>query len=264
MQCPDPRHTARALPLYARGEVDFVVCPECHLAFRERFPTAPELDAIYAAAYASENIAHNETNQESGDHATQAYASFLDGKLLRPGLRVLDFGAATGALVAQLRERSVVAEGFEFSQSAREYCRAQRGFELLGDLAAIPRSAYDLITMIEVIEHLTDLRATLEILHGALKPGGTLFVTTPNRRGWRAILEDGHWREARKKFHLFLFDKGSLRHHLRSAGFQPVEQIRFSPVPKPGVPVWLFGRAMQLLGFGGTLCFMACRTGKLP
>ncbi len=129
----------------------------------------------------------------------------------------------------------------------------------MGDLAGIPRDSYDLITMIEVIEHLTDLSATLEILRAALKPGGTLFVTTPNRRGWRAILEQGNWREARKKFHLFLFDRNSLRHHLRSAGFHQITQIRLSPVPKPGLPVWLFGRAMQLLGLGGTLCFRASR-----
>jgi SAM-dependent methyltransferase len=259
MHCPDPQHTARTFPLFNSGEIDFVVCPECRLAFRERFPTALELDAIYAEAYARENIAQNETNQESGDHAMQAYASFLDGKVLRPGVRALDFGAASGALVAQLRERSVAADGFEFSPAARDYCRAQRGFQLMGDLAAIPNAAYDVITMIEVIEHLTDLRATLEILHRALKPGGTLFVTTPNRHGWRAILERGHWREARKKFHLFLFDRRSLRHHLLGADFQQVEQIRFSPVPKPGLPIWLFGRTMQLLGLGGTLCFTARR-----
>jgi cyclopropane fatty-acyl-phospholipid synthase-like methyltransferase len=223
------------------------------------FPTSRELDCIYDEAYAAERVAHGATNQESGDYALEAYQRFVERTFLRPGVRVLDFGAATGSLVACLRGRAIAADGFEFSRAAREHCAKKRGFGLIGDLTEIAPASYDLITMIEVIEHLTDLRSTLEMLHATLKPGGTLLVTTPNRRGWRAMLEGGNWREARKKFHLFLFDKRSLHHHLRSAGFQRIKQIRFSPVPKPGLPIWMIGRGMQLLGVGGTLCFTATR-----
>ena len=41
----------------------------------------------------------------------------------------------------------------------------------------------DVITMIEVIEHLTELQPTLRELYRIMKPGGTLLVTTPNRFG---------------------------------------------------------------------------------
>jgi SAM-dependent methyltransferase len=260
MKCPDPIHHSPPRQLFRRGEIDFRVCPECGLAFRGDFPTRAQLDEIYSLAYSSESIVGGATNQESGDYALQAYLRHLCRTVLRPGIRVLDFGAATGSLVRLLRDDAGHCDGFEFSPAARRYCAQEHGIGLLGELGEIPHDSYDLITMIEVIEHLTDLPATLHCLHAALRPGGKLFLTTPNRKGWRARLEGGNWREARKKFHLFLFDEGSLRHHLRAAGFDLIEQIRFSPIPKSGRLTWLVGRGAQLLGVGGTLCFMASRS----
>ena len=130
---------------------------------------------------------------------------------------------------------------------------------LHADMDAVPRGIYDLVSMIEVIEHLSDLWATLRSVHAALRPGGKLFVTTPNRKGWRARLEGGNWREARKKFHLLLFDEMSLRHHLQATGFDSIVRVRFSPVVKAGFAMWATARTTQLAGMGGTLCVIASR-----
>jgi SAM-dependent methyltransferase len=260
MVCPDRAHAAeRLLRPFARGEVDFVQCPACGLLFRETFPGSAELDAIYDAAYAEEAISAGATNQASGEYATGVYADFMLSRFLRPGMAVLDFGAGTGALVERLRSAGMRADGFEFSDPARAHCRRELGFDLIGDVSAIAPATYDVVCMIEVIEHLTDLTGTLTRLHAALRPGGRLLVTTPNRSGWRARLEGGNWREARKKFHLFLFDEASLHHHLDLAGFRAFERIRFSPVLRPGVGNWLIVRGTQLARLGGSLCAAAVR-----
>jgi SAM-dependent methyltransferase len=235
------------------------MCAECGLVFRAHFPSPQELETLYADAYALNSIAAGATNQESGDYATAVYSSYLRRRLLRPGMRVLDFGAASGALVADLRGAGAQVDGFEFAEAARRYAHDHRGVRLLGSVAEIPEASYDLVTLIEVIEHLTDLWGTLARIHKALKPGGLLFVTTPNRRSWRARVEGGYWREARKKFHLFLFERRSLRYHLRRSGFDVVTLIRFGPVLKPGVFPWLLARATQAVGLGGSLCCIAVR-----
>lgn len=235
------------------------MCPECRLVFRARFPTPHELDAIYEAAYAGNSIEAGVTNQESGDYATEIYGSYIRRRLLQPAMRVLDFGAASGALVAQLRGAAAMVDGFEVAEAARRYAVSRRGISLFGSVADIPDAAYDLVILIEVIEHLTDLWGTLRRVHAALKPGGLLFVTTPNRLSWRARIEGGHWREACKKFHLFLFERRSLEHHLRRTGFGVVEPVRFGPVLKPGMLPGLVARGMQAAGLGGNLCCIAVR-----
>jgi SAM-dependent methyltransferase len=260
MRCPDPQHaTCAPLAVFASGEVDFRMCPLCRLLFRARFPSPQELEAIYGTAYAANSIEAGVTNQESGDYATDVYSGYIRRRLLQPGARVLDFGAASGELVSRLRGAGVQVDGFEFAEAARGYAYARRGISLLDRVTDIPPAAYDLVTLIEVIEHLTDLWGTLGQLRAALKPGGSLFITTPNRLSWRARLEGGRWREARKKFHLFLFERRSLEHHLRCNGFAVQEYIRFAPVLQAGLPSWVVARGTQAVGLGGTLCCIATR-----
>jgi SAM-dependent methyltransferase len=255
--CPDKSHRQAAARAFARGETDFLMCGTCGLVFRENFPTPAVLEALYLEAYTENNIIKARTDQESGAFATAVYAKYLLRRLIRPGMRVLDYGAGSGELVALLRKTGVNAEGFEYSKTAREYCEKTRGFSLASDFDALPEESFDLVCMIEVIEHLTDLWETLSKLRKLLKPNGVLFITTPNRRSFRARAEKGFWREARKKFHLFLFDSASIAHHLRANGFGAVEVVRFGPVPRSGIKFWIFGRLMQLLSAPGTLCIVA-------
>src|SRR5205085_1310369 len=77
-------------------------------------------------------------------------------KEIRPR-RVLDVGCAKGFLVEALRDRGVEAFGFDVSEYAigevrpdiRPFCRVQSASEPLG-------ATYDLITCIEVVEHMTE------------------------------------------------------------------------------------------------------------
>jgi ubiquinone/menaquinone biosynthesis C-methylase UbiE len=113
--------------------------------------------------------------------------------------------------------------------------------------------------MIEVIEHLTDLKETLKEIYRVLAPEGKLFVTTPNRTGFRARIEKGNWREARKKFHLFLFDWRSISFYLKRVGFAAVERNVFSPFQKEGWKFAIYARATQAVGMSGTLCVLASK-----
>jgi len=229
------------------------------LVFRERFPSSDELDRIYLDAYDAEKIGNGSTNQESGDHAMGVYAHFIKNVIWQPGRQILDYGAGSGALVEQLRAHNIEAEGLEFTGSARQFCLEKRGFALLKNLEDVSEKRFQLISMIEVIEHLTELHGTLSQLYKCMSPGGRLLVTTPNRKGLRARMDKGHWREAQKKFHLFLFDWGSLKFHLEAAGFCNLRRVIFSPVPRPGIKSLAIGRVTQALGVSGSLCVLATR-----
>lgn len=246
-----------ATPAFRRGETDFVDCPSCGLLLRQRFPSEAELEAIYAEAFASSKVREGETDQESPAHAVATLADALVSRFVSGARRCLDFGAGTGALVLALRARGVEADGVEWAEQARAFARAERGLALEQDLSSSPPDRYDLVTMIEVIEHLLDPASALAQVRRVLRPGGRLVVTTPNRRGLRARLDGGEWREAKKKFHLLFFDERSLHHHLRAAGFVHVRSWRSFPPQHPGVRAWLKTRALQAARLQGTLFVVA-------
>lgn len=85
--------------------------------------------------------------------------------------KVLDYGCGTGKLVAFLRENGVNAEGYD------KYLGKANDFLFNGDLA-FSGAHYDVVTMIEVIEHTAAPYLDLHIIFHILKPGGVLMIET--------------------------------------------------------------------------------------
>ncbi len=78
-----------------------------------------------------------------------------------------------------------VAEGVDIDAEAIGYCR-ERGLEAvrLGEAARLPFAdgTFDLVTALDVVEHLDDDRGALTEMRRVLKPGGQILVTVPAHR----------------------------------------------------------------------------------
>jgi 2-polyprenyl-3-methyl-5-hydroxy-6-metoxy-1,4-benzoquinol methylase len=133
------------------------------------------------------------------DHAAQApesYASYLVGRniarriagRLRRARDVLDFGCGPGFLIPYLAAYGPHVGGCELSPDTAALANARlaglANFEGVLDAAEWRKRqrSFDLVTCVEVIEHLKDdaLDAALQSIHMLLKPRGILIVTTPN------------------------------------------------------------------------------------
>jgi SAM-dependent methyltransferase len=110
----------------------------------------------------------------------------------RRPLDILDAGCGTGALLERLQampETRVL--GLDFAEEALQFCR-QRGHSRLvrGDLTALPLkdASVDVVTALDVIEHVGDDAAAAQEIVRVLKPGGVLIATVPAYR----FLWSGH------------------------------------------------------------------------
>ena len=99
----------------------------------------------------------------------------------RAGLRVLDAGCGTGINVQVLGEFGHVT-GVDISDDAIAFCRKRGDLSVIrGDLRALelPDESFDLVTALDVIEHIdADARATGELIR-VTKPGGHVLITVP-------------------------------------------------------------------------------------
>jgi 2-polyprenyl-3-methyl-5-hydroxy-6-metoxy-1,4-benzoquinol methylase len=104
---------------------------------------------------------------------------------LPPPGRHLDAGCGHGAIVHELLERGFDAHGFDVSewmiaQAKRANPETAKRFRV-GDFDAIPfEGEVDLITCLEVLEHVSEPTDALHALRARLRPGGRLIATTPN------------------------------------------------------------------------------------
>jgi 2-polyprenyl-3-methyl-5-hydroxy-6-metoxy-1,4-benzoquinol methylase len=126
----------------------------------------------------------------------ETYFSFAKGAdvvrcargYLRPGDLILDYGCGPGFLLHELLKAGFSAGGADISVDVigRNGPALGSHKNLLG-LFAIDEllrggRTFDAIFLIEVVEHLGDeaLSATLRNCRALMRPGGRLFVTTPN------------------------------------------------------------------------------------
>lgn len=80
---------------------------------------------------------------------------------------------------------------------------------------------FDVITLNHVIEHVHDPVDVLRRCRSLLKPGGRLWLETPNIGGFGYARFGAYWRDLDPPRHLVLFNRRSLQRALIGAGFLP-------------------------------------------
>jgi 2-polyprenyl-3-methyl-5-hydroxy-6-metoxy-1,4-benzoquinol methylase len=111
------------------------------------------------------------------------------------GGRLLDVGCATGYFLNAARLDFEVS-GVEPSRWAVDYARTRLHLNVTeGHLEAVdlPLEGFDVITMNDVIEHFSDPRAALERSAALLRPGGILYLVTPDIGSLSARVLRGRW-----------------------------------------------------------------------
>jgi len=112
-----------------------------------------------------------------------------DSRSVRPlaGKRALDVGCGAGLLCEPLARLGAAVTGVDAAAEniAAASAHAAAGGLAIdyrhGDIGSLGLSGYDLVSSMEVIEHVADKAAFIAALTSAVAPGGLLILSTPNR-----------------------------------------------------------------------------------
>ncbi|MCB1738571.1 MAG: class I SAM-dependent methyltransferase [Gammaproteobacteria bacterium] len=164
----------------------------------------------------------------------------------RPTGRLLDVGAGAGILVEEALKLGYAAEGVE---PARSLQSAAAALDLPVHLGVLPhkdaQGPYDVLTMIDVIEHVPNPVEVLKTVREALADDGIAAIVTPDRKALAARIMGWKWWHYRMA-HIGYFDRQTLTLALKEAGLEPIAFQR------PGwyFPAsYLFERVMQYIPF---------------
>ncbi|WP_374523765.1 bifunctional 2-polyprenyl-6-hydroxyphenol methylase/3-demethylubiquinol 3-O-methyltransferase UbiG [Sphingopyxis sp.] len=103
------------------------------------------------------------------------------------GRMALDVGCGAGLLAEPLARMGAAVTGVDAAPENIAAARAHAAGQGLaityfwGELAALPATRFDLVTSMEVVEHVTDPAAFIGELASRLAPGGLMILSTPNR-----------------------------------------------------------------------------------
>ena len=119
-----------------------------------------------------------------------------DSTALKPlsGKRALDVGCGAGLLCEPLARLGAAVTGVDAAEeniaAARQHA-AGAGLAIdyqSGELTALGLGHFDLVTCMEVLEHVADKPAFVAALAASLAPGGLLILSTPNRTAQSRLL----------------------------------------------------------------------------
>ncbi len=191
-----------------------VRCNDCGLVFTSPRPTADEVLDMY------EGVEDETYLREEAARVATFRHSLLGVRQREPRGRLLDVGCYVGTFLEVARESGYEVAGVEPSRWAAEHARV-RGFEVLPSLreADLPPGSFDVATVWDVIEHLTDPLGELRLLHRALRPGALVALTTMNVESLVARLLGPRW-PWYMMMHLYYFTPKTMSRMLERAGFE--------------------------------------------
>jgi SAM-dependent methyltransferase len=142
---------------------------------------------------------------------------------------VLDVGCGDGAFLLNARSCGWEAIGVDpdpkavANASSKGLTVYESGIEYFDGKKEI----FDAITLSHVIEHVHDPIAVLEFCFTLLKPGGQLWIETPNIDSLGHRHFRSNWRGLEVPRHLVLFNRNSLQHAVQLVGFSVPREISY-------------------------------------
>lgn len=143
----------------------------------------------------------------------------------RQNNRFLDVGCGAGTLLNAAIGENWDVQGLEVSAPSVEHLR-RKGIKVFhGDLnsAKFPSDHFDVVTSVEVLEHVEEPEKLLKEIYRILRPGGLFWGTTPHGKGASARLLGAKWSCVAPPEHLQLFSVKGIRILLSENKFRNIK-----------------------------------------
>lgn len=211
---------------------NYLRCPQCQHVVTLPYPTQAQIEQHYRSGFKEGNYRTAREYADVYQSAMIRLAGVVEKYLARrgkfiKGLSVLDIGCFTGEFLLAMQRQGADVYGVELQDEAVRIADKQLPgkiiqADILNDNFKLPQSQFDLITLLGIIEHVTDPIGLVEKASNFLKPGGILVIQTPDSSSFVARIMRRFWPCYTPIEHIHLFSRRSLAMLLESFGYKNI------------------------------------------
>jgi 2-polyprenyl-3-methyl-5-hydroxy-6-metoxy-1,4-benzoquinol methylase len=205
-------------------------CHRCKLVFSSLLDYPDQIDSSYEEEYFSKYDTSLKKNPKI--QTFKQALNILDNIKAKKG-KILDFGCEEGNFLVLAKQRGWDVFGLDLSKFATNIVK-KRGLKVLNKTihdAKFAKQSFDVITLWDVIEHLSNLDDIFREFRKVLKKNGLLIVRTPNEKSIFHLIAHLSYILSFKLIklplksiyhtdHLYYFSKQTLAKTLRKNGFE--------------------------------------------
>lgn len=189
--CPFCKHEKANIykadqPLRFAQEItkNILICRECGILYPES-RISSEIAAEFWKDHFSQEMLEKNYNAKVRNSPKFIMTRVIKELEFPTESSALDIGSFTGGFLYSLEQAGFVAKGLEANRMAADLASAKghRSFHGIfphGIPPELTRDRYDLISLLETIYYLDDLRAALQLIHALLKDNGVLLIKSIN------------------------------------------------------------------------------------
>jgi 2-polyprenyl-3-methyl-5-hydroxy-6-metoxy-1,4-benzoquinol methylase len=223
ISCPICRRSTNEARLWKKNNFHYVRCLNCGLIYINPQYSDKAVADIYS------NVLYDQKSERL-DLILPTLHKYK-GRLLKKFERfrrthhLLDVGCFKGFFLYSASRRGWKTFGTEVSVPATGFASRELGLQVdLGDLLHLPHLRqfdFDVVTLFDVIEHLSRPYLYLQRAHELLRPGGLLYMETPNFHALPRFVLGKRW-TIFNSLHRYYFTPGTMKRILQMIGFENI------------------------------------------
>lgn len=190
------------------NKYNFVVCKKCSLKFLDPLPK--QLDEYYNGPYVVPSYQEKKVKRKA-----QKIFSYLKRQDVKKG-NLLDIGASHGFFLNIAKQNGFTPHGIELDKRACAIAKKRFNIKIENKLLeessfAKKKNYFDVIVMLDVLEHVPDPNLIIKTAYALLKKDGLFILTMPNGNATEMKLFKKYWEWSSPPAHIYYFTPKSIK-----------------------------------------------------
>jgi len=228
--------SSKIYKIFDRRKFNYFRCPACKHVTTYPYPTESQIKQHYSQGFKTGNYQVARKYSDIYTSNMNKFIKIVKTALLKQGksikdVSVLDIGCFTGEFLYKIAKEGANVCGIELQDEAvkiaiKKFPGKIIKANILDDNIALFKHQFDIVTLLGVIEHVTDPIKLLKRASELLKPQGLLMIQTPNSSSCYAKLMKKYWPSYTPIEHIHIFSNKSLFIALKKSGFKNIVSKR--------------------------------------